>query len=962
MRTRLLTHAAGLGLIARKAPLSAAAAWHLHRAIHTHPTAAENEVDQRRRRSSSSDTPVTHRDPLASATVGTAAVPRGRLFIVRPDLIDDWIPELNAADVCRVHCSSRQVAWWRCGRCRLHYPAAVRLRVAYGAQCCPHCHGTGVLAPSSATPSSAEEGGTNTRRMCKEEETQQRTDAPAAGAHNSSQTNAACARPAAHSESVTRTNAPHHRHRRSLAVTHPALAARWDDTRNGLLRPRDVDSSSALHVWWLGSESAADDRTRASRFVRPVRVCVRDDTSPQQQQRAQAEVEWSLLARIRRAMNVWDEYNKNGNTNNNNSDDDISVNSNKVSGNSKSTIPNVDTSSLSHITRWNDVYSAVELDALAWRHHQSPSAAHTSDDATAEALAVELWCEAHTHTRREEEKEEETSVAASRTTTTQGLIGTELQRGGPAHNVDQAVRHALLRMYAAQTALLHRAAAQAQEAAMCNESTGAGHVDVAAGEVHTMHAAHAATSQTTSSTPPPQPQPQQPVRRAVLHAPTDWVSYFSLTRAQEAMLRSFAHGYGDSIGATMESVVMHMPHAEASGAGRDASHERPVLNEASVRASMTPSRHTSDIAAVSTATMFAAPAHRPDFPDLPTLAERWRDNASLSSTPHDRNSSRNVYPPHHANSSTVSRAMSAHESDSAHDSASAPGVGDVAAADDDDAVVRSYPRFMPYSSAYLFDDDMVNATPVETIFATMQRNRADANQGERRAHTATHALRRRTRRFMLDPRRPEDYLDAEEAVFGAGDVVRGAYDTDGYRHAMPVSSDVEGALELAAELRATTTAANAADTVPHKATSLVNISIAALGQNHIAAADVRALHQQKDILGDLQPPSVVPHGGQATGVHRMPPLRVDTYYETHVDGGEPVRRGGADGCRSGSACGCACRCRGRRGWLGLRLRHRRKRWRHRAHRARWLGHDAPVVGLRRSEEYTHTHTRLVGSV
>jgi hypothetical protein len=41
----------------------------------------------------------------------------------------------------------------------------------------------------------------------------------------------------------------------SLAATHPALAAEWHPSRNGVLRPEDVRAGSARKVWWRCSRT-----------------------------------------------------------------------------------------------------------------------------------------------------------------------------------------------------------------------------------------------------------------------------------------------------------------------------------------------------------------------------------------------------------------------------------------------------------------------------------------------------------------------------------------------------------------------------------------------------------------------------------------------------------------------------------------------------------------------------------
>lgn len=38
---------------------------------------------------------------------------------------------------------------------------------------------------------------------------------------------------------------------KSLAVTHPEIAAQWNHIRNGNLKPEDVTADSKRKVWWI---------------------------------------------------------------------------------------------------------------------------------------------------------------------------------------------------------------------------------------------------------------------------------------------------------------------------------------------------------------------------------------------------------------------------------------------------------------------------------------------------------------------------------------------------------------------------------------------------------------------------------------------------------------------------------------------------------------------------------------
>jgi hypothetical protein len=181
-----------------------------------------------------------------------------RLAVVRPDILDDWIPELNDVDAQSISCAdSVTPVWWRCPRCNGRYQSTVQSRVARGPTACPHCGGVG--------------GG----------------DVAAVTASSQSATTAA------ESSSTA-----------SLACTHPALATCWDSERNGELRPSHVSADSSRLVWWRPLHSNAPSSSFAQSFQRPVFAFVQDSASPEQQAAATAAMEWKLLTKIREAARI----------------------------------------------------------------------------------------------------------------------------------------------------------------------------------------------------------------------------------------------------------------------------------------------------------------------------------------------------------------------------------------------------------------------------------------------------------------------------------------------------------------------------------------------------------------------------------------------------------------------------------------------------------------------------------
>ncbi|KAG5506789.1 hypothetical protein GH5_06004 [Leishmania sp. Ghana 2012 LV757] len=210
-------------------------------------------------------------------TPSTAKRParRLRLAVVRPDLLDDWVPELNDVVAQQISCDeATTLVWWRCSRCQKRYQCTVQARVALGRTACPSCGGNISAA-----------GGASLSR-------------PAAVS-------------AAHTQSEV--TAPRVEAGETLDKTHPHLVARWDFARNGTLLPSQVTASSTRPVWWLPAAGTASLASPAAQspcasaqrsFLRPVFAFVYNSASPEEQAAATAAMEWRLLHEIRRVAHI----------------------------------------------------------------------------------------------------------------------------------------------------------------------------------------------------------------------------------------------------------------------------------------------------------------------------------------------------------------------------------------------------------------------------------------------------------------------------------------------------------------------------------------------------------------------------------------------------------------------------------------------------------------------------------
>ncbi|CAJ1988385.1 PAMC1 / RESC15 [Leishmania donovani] len=205
----------------------------------------------------------------AAPSTATRPVRQLRLAVVRPDILDDWVPELNDVVAHQISCDeATTLVWWRCSCCQQRYQCTVQTRVARGRTACPHCGG-GISAAGDASAS-----------------------------------NSAAVSVTHKPQGVA---APRVEVGETLDKTHPDLAARWDVARNGALLPSHVTASSTRQVWWLPATNTASLSSAAQRsFLRPVFAFVHDSASPEEQAAATAAMEWRLLHEIRRVAHIED--------------------------------------------------------------------------------------------------------------------------------------------------------------------------------------------------------------------------------------------------------------------------------------------------------------------------------------------------------------------------------------------------------------------------------------------------------------------------------------------------------------------------------------------------------------------------------------------------------------------------------------------------------------------------------
>eukprot|EP00796_Vickermania_ingenoplastis_P005730 gene5730-4091_t len=173
--------------------------------------------------------------------------PRTRLHVVYPELLDEWVAEMNDVDVTSLSSTSPQVVVWRCGVCQHVYEAPVRRRIQLGLHCCPACHGNSTTAAAAR-------------------------DSPSTGAASSSSTS---------SEGAAQT----------FAAAFPELVRYWDQQRNGALTPQQVPRDSLMTVWWR----CPAENGREESFQRPICAFAEDQRPLHVKREARARLEQQLL-------------------------------------------------------------------------------------------------------------------------------------------------------------------------------------------------------------------------------------------------------------------------------------------------------------------------------------------------------------------------------------------------------------------------------------------------------------------------------------------------------------------------------------------------------------------------------------------------------------------------------------------------------------------------------------------
>lgn len=146
-----------------------------------------------------------HGDEAAAPTRGLR-----RLSVVRPDLVGEWVPDMNDLDVATVAITALDSVTWRCSTCAHQWAAPVRDR-AIGEGGCPECA--------------------------------RRAASGIASLNNGD----------------------------SILTTHPSAAERWHTALNGSLRPSDVSATSTRAVWWRSADGKEAFRRPIYAFVREER-------------------------------------------------------------------------------------------------------------------------------------------------------------------------------------------------------------------------------------------------------------------------------------------------------------------------------------------------------------------------------------------------------------------------------------------------------------------------------------------------------------------------------------------------------------------------------------------------------------------------------------------------------------------------------------------------------------------
>lgn len=226
-----------------------------------HISTALAAYGSRRNASTSAALTVERNGELEASLSADVRFRSTRLYVVHPELVDEWVPEMNEVDVTSVTSASTKAAVWRCALCGHVYTLSPRRRVQLGAYACPRCHGAGQVPPHLTTTPLFESAPSS-------DDTTTHGGIGVAG---------------------------------SFAAAYPHLVKFWDTERNGALSPYQVPSNSTMTIWWRGpgNDRMGSDSSVEERFQRPLSAFVADSVSPKRKLAAKAALEEALLAEIR---------------------------------------------------------------------------------------------------------------------------------------------------------------------------------------------------------------------------------------------------------------------------------------------------------------------------------------------------------------------------------------------------------------------------------------------------------------------------------------------------------------------------------------------------------------------------------------------------------------------------------------------------------------------------------------
>lgn len=183
---------------------------------------------------------------------------------MHPELVDEWVPEMNEVDIASVTSASTRPAVWRCAICGHVYSLSPRRRVQLGSYACPRCHGAGqATSVNSRLPSKSE---------------------------NDAVSRKADANSTAVGDAMLGD---------SFASAYPHLVQYWDAERNGALSPYQVPKNSTMTIWWRWPGNQESSEGLEERFQRPLSAFVEDCISPRRKLIAKAALEDALLEEIR---------------------------------------------------------------------------------------------------------------------------------------------------------------------------------------------------------------------------------------------------------------------------------------------------------------------------------------------------------------------------------------------------------------------------------------------------------------------------------------------------------------------------------------------------------------------------------------------------------------------------------------------------------------------------------------